>query len=164
MSGASLPWNLMLSTALLMTVMFRSPRKSNLTSPTFSMNFMSNEATCSPFFPVNRETYSCMGRSETTTPAAWVDACLASPSSFWEISKSFRVSGLLLYSWSSSGTVSSAFCRVIFKSLGMSLAMRDVSLKVMPSALPTSRMTPLAFSVPKAAIWATLSLPYFNVT
>ena len=57
----------------------------------------------------------------------------------------------------SSGSFSRALSMVIFSSSGMSLAMRSVSAKLMPSARPTSRTAALAFMVPKVVIWATRS-------
>ena len=59
------------------------------------------------------------------------------------------------------GSFSSAFSIVILSSGGTSLAILSTSASGMPSTRPTSRMTPLACSVPKVMIWATRSSPYF---
>ncbi len=105
-----------------------------------------------------------MGLSETTTPAAWVEAWRDSPSSRMETSSSLRICGSVLYSAARSGSASMAFLTVILRSSGTSLAMRSVSAKVMPRARPTSRTTAFAFIFPKVVIWATMSSPYFSPT
>ena len=147
-----------------MTVMVLRPRKSNLTRPAFSTRFMSHWVTVSLFLPLYSGTYSVMAVSETTTPAAWVEAWRASPSRRRETSMRRATRASEPMRTLSSGSRTRALSMVILSSSGMSLAMRSVSPKVMPRARPTSRTTALAFMVPNVVIWATASSPYRSVT
>ena len=71
---------------------------------------------------VESGTYSSAASRVITTPAAWVEACRGIPSSFRAISISSCTEGSCSYWRASSLEVFSAFCSVIFSSMGTSFA------------------------------------------
>jgi hypothetical protein len=90
MSGRGSPERSMMSSADSITSRLRRPRKSILSRPISSIGFIPYWVTIlyerSPFSPVPRSSASCTGtisvsgRSEITTPAAWMPALRTMPS------------------------------------------------------------------------------------
>ena len=152
------------SSVCFMTVRVFKPRKSNLIRPNFSIWSMVNWVIISPLAPFTSGTYSIKGLSEMTTPEAWVDACRAIPSRDREIWSSFFSFSSPLSMRFNSGSSSMAFSSRTFGPSGTILAILSTSLYGIFSTRPTSRITALAFIVPKVMICPTLSRPYFSAT
>ncbi len=152
-------------TVLSITVRVFNPRKSNLISPVFSVNFMSYCVSTSPLGPLHNGKYSTMGSGEITTPAAWVEVWRGSPSSTRAIDSSSSIRGSRFAASLSRGSCSRASFKVILSWSGTSFAIRSTSPYGMARALPTSLNTPRAFMEPKVTIWATCSAPpYLSCT
>ena len=147
------PFSRMRRSQSAIVVRLRRPRKSNLTSPIFSMQRMSSWVMTAPERGSRYSgTKSIRGLVPITTPAAWVEACRVSPSRRCAVSNSFAI-------WPSESTRerSSADCSrasgsVMPRVSGTSLAMRSTSAYGMPMTRPTSRITARACSFPKVMI------------
>ena len=105
--------------------------------------------------------YSVRGLSAITTPAAWVLACLETPSTFLANASSFLTVSSLASSRSSKLDVSACS---IENFTGINFASLSATEYAVPITRPTSRIACRASIVPNVTIWATLSLPYFLVT
>ncbi len=82
------------ATALSITSRFRSPRKSIFRRPSASTSHIPNCVTVSSPSPLRCSgTTSVSGRSEMTTPAAWIESCRTSPSSGFARSTISRTCG-----------------------------------------------------------------------
>ncbi len=68
------------------TVNVLRPKKSIFKSPNSSIVVMVNCVVIMPSMPLASGTYSSIGFWEITTPAAWVEECLGSPSNRFDIS------------------------------------------------------------------------------
>ena len=92
------------------------------------------------------------GSSETTTPAACVDACLRSPSSFEEILNSSWICFSLSRMDLNSGSCARASSNVMPRVGGINFATLLTTGNGISITLPTSLTTALAFIVPKVII------------
>ncbi len=149
-----------------MTVSVRSPRKSIFKSPSSSIVVIVNWVVTIPSVPLASGTYSSIGFCEITTPAAWVDECLGSPSKRFDISIKRVTRSSFSYMERSSGFILSARSIVMEApgSFGMLLAMLSTNAYGKSMTRPTSRITPLAANVPNVIISVTHSFPYFSTT
>ena len=152
------------STASLMTVSVRNPRKSIFKSPSSSIVVIVNCVVMEPSDPLESGTNSSAGFWQITTPAACMEVCLGKPSSFIHMSNRFFTCSSVSYLLRSSGFISNAFCSVIFSSFGIILASVSPKLYGRSSTRATSRITPFAAIVPKVTICTTLSAPYLRRT
>ncbi len=110
----------------LITVSVLKPKKSIFKRPSSSKVVMVNCVTIvSSFFA--RGTYSSTGAEQITTPAAWVDACLGSPSRDLDISIKFLTLSFSSYCFLSSGFISRALSMVILSSIGIIFAITSTS-------------------------------------
>ncbi len=142
------------------TVRLRRPRKSIFRSPSSSRlgGVLRDDG-----IPVGGNgTYSLIGLSVMTTPAAWVEALRGSPSSARH-SMSRRTCGSFSTRLRSSA-LSSARRRASYAAAGDQLG-DLVHLRVgIPNARPTSRMAARPARVPKVMICATMVAAVFAVT
>ena len=148
---------------MLITVNVFKPKKSNLTNPAFSAEYMSNwveGSNKSAEESLYKGTVSVNFLSAITTPAAWVATFLFNPSSFKD--NSIRRLTLLssLINFCNLGSTLILSCKVngLDGSNGIILQMLSIKPYGSPNTRPTSLITILALSFPNVIMWATLSL------
>ena len=138
------------------------PRKSIFSIPTASTGFIENWVTAiSESLAMQTGQRSMRGSPQMIIPPHGCRYCASILPAFWPMSiRRAAPPHLSSYSALSSGSISSAFSRVILRSSGTSLAISLTFASGTLKTRPTSLIAILAFIVPKVMICATLSLPY----
>ncbi len=133
------------------TVRVLKPKKSIFKRPNSSSSIILNWVVITSLF-LESGTYLVTSSFDIRTPAAWVEECRGSPSTFIAKLISLFTFVSLSYSSFSSLFTSKAELIVIPIDMGIFLAMKSTSPYGILRALPTSLMEPLAAMVPNVII------------